>query len=374
MRIALANPTYWPEVRRGTERVMHDLAVELRAGGHAPRILTTYRGSLPYMCVEDGVEVMRLPRPPGVVARRRRLQEHVEHMPLLRAALACSRPELVHSFHLTDAAAGARYARRAGVPAVFSFMGIPRREWVASVRMRLALLERAVGESDAVIALSRAARDELWRWLGVEARIVHPGVELDAFPLQEGRDPVETICCASASEDPRKRVALLVAAFALVRRERPRARLLLMRPRFGGLGESLAGEPGIEWLDLSSEQVVEMYGRAWVCALPSYDEAFGLVLVEALACGRPVVACGDGGAPEIVDGPAIGRLFDGEDPAALARALLEALELADNPGTAPACRRRAQAFSAAATARAHEALYAELCGARGIRVPARRAV
>lgn len=358
MRIVLANPTYWPEVRRGTERVMHDLAGALRAAEHDARIVTTHPGR-PSLRVEDGVQVLRLPRPPGLVASRRRFQEHVEHMPLLRAALAAWRPDLVHGFHLTDAAAGARHARRAGVPAVFSFMGIPRREELAALRLRLSLLERAVTESDAVIALSRAARDALWRWLGVEARIVHPGVDLAAFPLQAASDAVPTICCAAASEEPRKRVPLLVAAFALVRRERPQARLLLMRPRFGDLVQRLAGD-GIEWLDLSSEQVVGMYRRAWVSALPSHDEAFGLVLVEALACGRPVVGARDGGVPEIVDRPEVGRLFEGEHPAALARALLEALELAEDPATAPACRARAQAFSAPAAARAHLALYDEL--------------
>jgi glycosyltransferase involved in cell wall biosynthesis len=94
--------------------------------------------------------------------------------------------------------------------------------------------------------------------------------------------------------------------------------------------------------------------------LPSRDEAFGLVLTESLACGTPVVGSNDGGIPEIVDRPEIGRLFDGEDPAVLARALLEVLELAGDPATAGACRARAEDFSTDRCTDAYVALYREL--------------
>ena len=55
-------------------------------------------------------------------------------------------------------------------------------------------------------------------------------------------------------------------------------------------------------------------GRSWRCragqALPSVDEAFGLVLVESLAAGTPVVAARSGACPEIVTDDLIGRLFE----------------------------------------------------------------
>jgi glycosyltransferase involved in cell wall biosynthesis len=105
--------------------------------------------------------------------------------------------------------------------------------------------------------------------------------------------------------------------------------------------------------------MARVYQRAWVSALAARNEAFGLVLVEALACGTPVVGPNDGGVPEIVDRPEIGRLFQGGEEE-LARALLEALELAGDEGTAAACRARAGAFSTEATARGYEGIYREL--------------
>ena len=85
-----------------------------------------------------------------------------------------------------------------------------------------------------------------------------------------------------------------------------------------------------------------LYRRAWVTALPAIGEAFGIVLAESLACGTPVVGSPFGGIPEIIDRPEIGRAARSLEPPDLADALLEALELAETPATAPivpsACR------------------------------------
>ncbi len=102
-----------------------------------------------------------------------------------------------------------------------------------------------------------------------------------------------------------------------------------------------------------------MLRSAWVSALCSEHEAFGLVLVESLACGTPVVGARHGAIPEVIDRPEVGRLFDG-DERGLERALIETLELAEDAATSEACRARAADFSLEQTAAQHEALYREL--------------
>src|SRR5207247_6691426 len=93
--------------------------------------------------------------------------------------------------------------------------------------------------------------------------------------------------------------------------------------------------------------LVDLYRSAWVSALPSWGEAFGLVLAEALACGTPVVGADREGIPEVVgNDDSVGRLFAGDEPEPLARALLEAIELARDSATEAACRARAELFSA----------------------------
>jgi glycosyltransferase involved in cell wall biosynthesis len=163
-----------------------------------------------------------------------------------------------------------------------------------------------------------------------------------------------------------KRVQLLLAAFELVRRERPQARLVLNRPRDPAFAARLFGD-GVELLDAESRspELVAAYREAWVCALPSLGEAFGLVLAEALACGTPAVGSNAGGIPEVLGGrDSVGRLFDGDEPAALAGALLEALEMAHDPAVGAACRARAEELSLDRFTDEYVALYEELIAAR----------
>jgi glycosyltransferase involved in cell wall biosynthesis len=133
----------------------------------------------------------------------------------------------------------------------------------------------------------------------------------------------------------------------------------LVRPRTAETARALAEEDGVELVEQTPEAPAHLFADAWASALAAYNEAFGLVLVESLACGTPAVGMDDGGVPEIIDRPEVGRLFDGSEED-LARALLEALDLADDPATAQHCRARAESFSTARTAAECLRIYEEL--------------
>jgi glycosyltransferase involved in cell wall biosynthesis len=87
---------------------------------------------------------------------------------------------------------------------------------------------------------------------------------------------------------------------------------------------------------VAPDDLLELYRTAWVTALPARAEAFGLVLVESLACGTPVLALDQGGPRDIVT-PDVGRLVD-EDEEELAAGLLDALDLSTKPAGVDACR------------------------------------
>jgi glycosyltransferase involved in cell wall biosynthesis len=358
-RVALLNFAFWPEVQRGSERIVHDLAADLARRGHRPRLVTSHLGPST-TTTDDGFQIVRNRRPPDALLRLRRFQDNLTHVPLSYRTLCAGDDELAHAFYQTDALASVAWARRVGRPSLFSYMGIPSRASATYKRGRMKTLAHVTANADAVVGLSRTACEGLWRWWGVEARLIYPGVDLSAFADVGGERAEEpTIACAASPDDGRKRVSLLVEAFARVRRERPRARLVLMRPNDRALEQGLA-RAGVSFFDPSPAAVAAVFADAWVSALPSRDEAFGLVVVESLATGTPVVAADEAGPAEILDRDGIGSLFAEPTPEAVAHALLEALELAEDPRTAARARARAADFTSERCAIEHEQLYEEL--------------
>jgi phosphatidylinositol alpha-mannosyltransferase len=361
LRIDLLTPCYWPEVRRGTERFVHDLAEGLVADGHAPRVVTSHRGRQSE-AVEDGIAITRVPRLPDERLNRRRFEDHLTHLPFSYAALRKGDAQVANAFTVADAAMATLWSAKTGRPLVLSYMGVPDHPGLVHKRRRLQLTERAIRGAAATVGLSQYAVDQFEYWLGVEARLIYPGVELSRFSVGSERSDQPTIVCSATLTEPRKRVDLLVEALRLIRRERPGARLVLDRPSDPALAAryDLPGE-GVDLLPMNdSAELAALLGRAWAVALPSWGEAFGLVLIEGLATGTPVVGSAGGAFPEIVDRPEVGRLFEGDEPEPLARALLDVFELAEDPATRAACRARAEDFSQRRTVEAYEALYDEL--------------
>jgi glycosyltransferase involved in cell wall biosynthesis len=94
---------------------------------------------------------------------------------------------------------------------------------------------------------------------------------------------------------PRKRIDVLLEVFAAARRQVPALRLVRIGGPLTGQQRTLAGALGVldhivEMPTLDREQLADRYRRAVLVLLPSEREGFGLPLVEAMACGTPVVA------------------------------------------------------------------------------------
>ena len=341
------HPCFWPEVRRGSERVIRELADGLLARGHEPVLLTSHPGPTT-RTVEDGLPVVRARRPDDVWMRVRGWDRYLLHAPRQAVELALSHADVAHALYPADAVAASAVPR----PLVFSYMGLPDADHLDARRGRRWTMEQACARADVVVALSEAAARAFREVLGVEARVISPGVDLQTFtPDASRRAPLPTIVCSAARAEPRKRVDLLVEAVRRMDGVR-----LILDSRGGALDE-----PFVELRDLDSRAAIaDAYREAWVSVLPSVNEAFGLVLAEALACGTPAVASDRGGMPEVLGGrDDVGGTFEG-GVQELTAALHRALALHDDPATPARCREQAERFSTDRTTGAYLALYEEL--------------
>jgi glycosyltransferase involved in cell wall biosynthesis len=367
LRVALVHPYTWPEVRRGGERYVEDLAVYLAGHGVDVEVVT---GS------SDGGSVVH--RPDGVTVRRVR---HVLAHRLARwkvtavdtfglpawTALARRRYDVVHAMTPTGALAG-RLARR---PTVFTIIGHPTEEQLAYRRYDRAVFAAAFRTATVAAALSRASADQVERLFGRPAEVLGPGVRAERFTpdLAPRRGPPRILFSASVS-DRRKGLDVAMLAFSRVLARHPDARLWVSGE--GDCTWALDALPdeerarvvaAVDQLGTGSvDEVPARYRSASVTLLPSVEEAFGMVLVESLATGTPVVCTPSGGMPEIVAGADVGYVAE-RTPGALADALEHVLALAAQDGTPARCVAHSRHWEwEGSVGPAHLALYARLAG------------
>jgi phosphatidylinositol alpha-mannosyltransferase len=355
MRIALVHPTYWPEVRRGSERFIHDLAVYLSGRGHEVTVLTSHRAR-PIRSKEDGFTVVRGWRPPARL-QPRGMEPHANHAPLALLAAVQRRFDLVHALHIPDAWGVSWWSRFSGRPLILSLMGYPDRRSLDSFHGRRRMLTKVADRARAVHVLSDAARRALHDAAGIGATVINLPTNTSAFHVDLPRAEHPTLFCAASPADRRKRVPLLVEAFRLLRERRPDAELRIAGPLGSADPDSLRA-PGVVLVGEVETRLLSVeYARAWISVLPSAREAFGMVLVESLAAGTPAVGTRDGAIPEILDDPRIGVLSEDSAPRALADALDRGLNLSRSDGIRDACRRHAERWDWRHVGPRFEAIY-----------------
>ncbi|MBK7877279.1 MAG: glycosyltransferase family 4 protein [Planctomycetes bacterium] len=388
MRILFLNDLWDPRIGSSV-RLTHQLAAQLRALGHATALVTTTPdAALAGECDLDGLQTFRLlsSYPPRL--RSWVSLDNPRVRAGVRAALEVFRPDVVHAHLVHDqlSYASLTAARRAGAAVVFTAHDVmtfcyqkltcfhggeeargARRDYTAYWQkcipcqrlrwnpLRNARIARVLARDvDRVTAVSHELASALAaNGLRVD-RVVHNATEPRArLPLLEdvarfrrarGLEDAELVAIGGRLHE-QKGVGQLLRMLALLAPKRPRLRLLVLGKRevYEREFEPRARELGVAdrvvatgWLD--GDELQEALAAVDVFVTPSICfDTFGLVNLEAMEHGKPVVATAFGGSPEVVVDGVTGFVrnpFDVEGFSAAIAALLDDRGLAARLGAA----------------------------------------
>jgi starch synthase len=311
--------------------------------------------------------------------------------------------DLVHSHTWYANGAGHLAKLLHGIPHVVTAHSLePLRPWKAEqlgggYRISSEIERTAFEAADAVIAVSHGMRSDILRSYPAidpaRVRVVHNGIDLDRWhPVDEpeivrnyGIDPTRPSVIFVGRITRQKGLPYLLAAARLLA---PEVQLILCAgapdtPEIlaevqAGVSALQAERTGVVWIEklLSQPELAALLSASTTFVCPSVYEPLGIVNLEAMACGLPVVGTATGGIPEVVADGVTGRLVpiqqvdDGTgtpvDPEQFVSDLAAALSaVVADPAAARlmgiAGRRRAEAeFSWASIAERTHAIYAEL--------------
>jgi len=303
----------------------------------------------------------------------------------VRAHLADRPVDVIHANYWLSGLVGHALKHQLDVPLVCTFHTLARVK-ATSGDPEPERRERAeatiIGCSDAICVSCTEEEHQVRHLYGDppgRLEIVAPGVEHALFspgdrrgarrPL--GLHPERPVLLFVGRIQPLKGLDVAVRALAHLRRRDPQlvvvggasgtggdAEVARIRSLVAGLGV----DPDVRFVDPQPHHLLSTYYRAAdVCLVPSRSESFGLVALEAAACGTPVVAAAVGGLRTLVEHGRSGFLVEGRDPAVFAAYVDELLDnpaLAASMGAAAATRGRGYTWSTAA-ARLRR-LYADL--------------
>lgn len=334
MRVVLVSP-YDLDVPGGVQAHVRALATELRALGDEVTILGPGRprgGS-------TGGEV-RVGRSLGVAFNGARAPVLVDPLGIARARAAVrrARPDVVHVHEPMVPLLGPAVALGTGVPLVTT-----NHVWSDRDRLYRAvrpLARRVLARAAAALVVSAAARDYHAGAIGVAPErfdVVPNGVDVARFAAAGARGAVVPAAEPGIRRivfvgrlEPRKGIATLLEAFALLSEDRSDLELLIVgsgpeAPRVAELGARGLGihAAGI----VPQEDLPAALASAEVVVAPSIGgESFGIVLLEAMAAGRPLVASDLPGYRSVVERGDEAVLVPPGDPRALAAAITRVLD------------------------------------------------
>jgi len=341
-----------------------------QAGVRSTVYVRRWQDDLPEVVeVEPGFRVVHVPAGPADLVKEKLPQVVDEYTDWVGEHLRDEADtDAIHANYWLSGLAGHRLKHELSLPLVSTFHTLARVKAETGdpePARRIDAETQVIGCSDAILASCQAEVEQLVSLYGADrdrVEIVPPGVDHAFFSPGDRRGARQALGHLDLGDhpvllfvgriQPLKGVDVAVRALAELSAAHPDAVLVIVGGASGQDGPAeqirvrhLVAELGladrVRFVDPQPHHLLSTYYRAAdVCLVPSRSESFGLVALEAGACGTPVVAADVGGLTTLVDDGRTGFLVDSRDPAVYALALTKVL---DDPAAAAVMGRAAAA-------------------------------
>jgi glycosyltransferase involved in cell wall biosynthesis len=324
MKIAILVNLFPPKWLAGTEIATYYIAEHLAQHGHEVHVITSLDEGLPEKSCEKGFHIHRLPR-----VRIRFVGVLAFWVDIVRT-LQKIKPDIVHAQSFGSGMPALLSNRLLKIPYVIYGRGsdVYLPDWFTKLTAK-GILKNA----STVIALTEHMKDAMQAIYSRDIIVVPNGINLNevAEKETEGGNPSKRVLFVGRLH-PVKGVQYLLGAMKMVHQELPEAKLILVgdgeeREHLENLTDSLGIRGCVEFAGrVPHDRVQDYMNRAEVFVLPSLSEGFPVTILEAMACGLPVVATRVGGIPDIIEDGTNGYLVDARDQEQIAEALLRVLQ------------------------------------------------
>jgi len=324
MKIAILVNLFPPKWLAGTEVATYHMAEHLAQRGHEVYVITSLDEGLPEVSCERGFHIHRLPR-----IEIRFIGGLIFWADIIRE-LRKIKPDIVHAQSFIIGMPALLSNKLLKIPYVIYGRGsdVYLPGWFTKLTAKTILKN-----ASAVIALTEHMKGAMQALYSRDVVVVPNGINLeeDTGRQSERRNPSERILFVGRLH-PVKGTRYLLGAMSIVHRDMPRTKLVLVgdgeeRELLESLTDSLGLRECVEFAGrVPHDRVQDYMNQAEVFVLPSLSEGFPVTILEAMACGLPVVATRVGGIPDIIEDGTNGYLVDAMHQEQIAEALLKLLQ------------------------------------------------
>lgn len=321
MKIAIIINLFPPKWLAGTEIATYSLAENLAKHGHEVHVITSLDEGLPKYCFEKGFHTHRLKK---FNVRFVGILVFWAHVLMTQQKI---NPDIIHVQSISNA-----------LPAVIAkiLFKKPFVVWGRGTDVYLAdwftklISKIIIKNADSVIALTNDMKQKIQAVYSRDIFVIPNGIDLEKYSrIPKNSKKVNGITILFVGRlHPVKGVQYLIEAMAIIHQEMPGVKLIIVgegieREKLEGLTKQLDLKGCIQFVGRVPQEKIPLFmQQADIFVLPSLAEGFPNVLLEAMACGLPIVATRVGGIPEIIEDGRNGFLVNPKKPDEIADKLL----------------------------------------------------